>query len=165
MATCAPEVADEEGWNWREARAVCLRVALRYTRNASDAEDVAQEAAIRAWRRRAALRDGLRRDEWLGRIARNEAHRLRERTGREQPSEEPVKGAEQDASLERLIDAAPVREALAGLTAPERELLGLRYEDDLTQRAIADRLGLPEGTVKVRLHRLRKELRATLGNQ
>jgi RNA polymerase sigma-70 factor (ECF subfamily) len=164
MATCAPEAADEEAWNWLEARAVCLRVALRCTRDASDAEDVAQEAAIRAWRRRDALRDDLRRDEWLSRITRNEAHRLRERTGREHASEEPLRGSESDRSLEQLIDGAPVREALAGLGRSERELLGLRYEDDLTQRAIADRLGVPEGTVKVRLHRLRTKLRATLGD-
>ena len=162
MATCAPEAADEEGWNWREARAVCLRVALRCTRDASDAEDVAQEAAIRAWRRRDALRDGLRRDEWLGRITRNEAHRHRERTGRESTLSEPLTGGATDRRLERLVDGAPVRDALAGLAGPERELLGLRYEDDLTQRAIADRLGVPEGTVKVRLHRLRRKLHATL---
>jgi RNA polymerase sigma-70 factor, ECF subfamily len=35
----------------------------------------------------------------------------------------------------------------------------LRYEEDLTQAGIARRLGIPEGTVKVRLHRVRDKLR------
>ena len=38
-------------------------------------------------------------------------------------------------------------------------LLRLRYNEDLTQAAIARRLGIPEGTVKVRLHRVRAKLR------
>jgi RNA polymerase sigma-70 factor (ECF subfamily) len=41
----------------------------------------------------------------------------------------------------------------------DRALVWLRYEDDLTQPVIAERLGMPEGTVKVRLHRLRAVLR------
>ncbi len=38
----------------------------------------------------------------------------------------------------------------------------LRYGEDLTQQAIARRLGLPDGTVKVRLHRLRHKLRKAM---
>ncbi len=38
----------------------------------------------------------------------------------------------------------------------------LRYGEDLTQQAIARRLGLPDGTVKVRLHRLRHKLRKAI---
>jgi RNA polymerase sigma-70 factor (ECF subfamily) len=46
------------------------------------------------------------------------------------------------------------------LSERERVLLALRYEEDLTQPAIAARLGIPEGTVKVQLHRARVKLRA-----
>lgn len=165
MATCAPRATDEEDWDWCEARAICLRAALRHTRNLSDAEDVAQEAAIRAWRRRGSLRDEDRRAEWLGRIARNEAHRLRERRSWEQASEEPLRGSENDGALERVVEGANVQNAISELAGSDRELLGLRYEDDLTQRAIADKLGLPEGTVKVRLHRVRAKLRTALSDR
>ena len=61
-------------------------------------------------------------------------------------------------ALERVIFG----DLLRLLTAPERRLLRLRYEDDLTHPEIARRLGLPEGTVKVRLHRLRARLHEEL---
>jgi RNA polymerase sigma-70 factor, ECF subfamily len=55
-----------------------------------------------------------------------------------------------------------VAQALSELPAPDRLLLRLRYERDLTQREIAELLGMPEGTVKVRLHRLRNRVRTRL---
>jgi len=45
------------------------------------------------------------------------------------------------------------------LSDRDRRLLRMKYEEDLTQAAIAHRLGIPEGTVKVRLHRARNKLR------
>jgi RNA polymerase sigma-70 factor, ECF subfamily len=53
-------------------------------------------------------------------------------------------------------------ESLGALNAEERMLVTLRYRDDLSQAEVARRMGLPEGTVKVRLHRLRKRLRESL---
>lgn len=49
------------------------------------------------------------------------------------------------------------------LSPEDRRLLQLRYVADLTQSAVAEQLGMPEGTTKVRLHRLRKRLRHRLG--
>jgi RNA polymerase sigma-70 factor (ECF subfamily) len=60
----------------------------------------------------------------------------------------------------------PTRESwfasMARLRPDEQKLLKLRYEDDLTQPAIARALGLPEGTIKVQLHRARAKLRDSL---
>ena len=72
--------------------------------------------------------------------------------------EEPI---EPDSLEDQLIRRVSVRQALATLTDEERRLVSLRYADDLAHPAIADLLGVPEGTVKVRLHRIRKRL-ATL---
>lgn len=55
-----------------------------------------------------------------------------------------------------------LRRALDGLPEQDRSLLELRYGEDLTQESAARRLGIPEGTAKVRLHRLRKQLRGAL---
>jgi RNA polymerase sigma-70 factor, ECF subfamily len=57
------------------------------------------------------------------------------------------------------VELADLHAALARLSEPDRKLLEMRYEEDLTQAAIARRLGIPEGTVKVRLHRARNKLR------
>ena len=47
----------------------------------------------------------------------------------------------------------------------DRRVLHLRYAEDLTQAEVARRLGLPEGTVKVRLHRARGRLRRVLEDE
>jgi len=53
----------------------CVRLARRYASDPGDAEDIAQDALLRAWRRRSTLRDASRRKEWLATIVRNEAFR------------------------------------------------------------------------------------------
>ena len=50
-------------------------------------------------------------------------------------------------------------QALSVLKPDERRLIRLRYMEDLTQGQVAEALGVPEGTVKVRLHRARARLR------
>lgn len=63
---------------------------------------------------------------------------------------------------ERMVERLDVQAAIAGLDEADRRLLHLRYVDDLVQPLVAQRLGIPEGTVKVRLHRARNRLRALL---
>lgn len=96
-------------------------------------------------------------------ITRNEALRRlgkRRETLIEEPSEQL--GGHWSAELERVPLRLDVERAMAALSADERLLLDLRYQEDLTQEAVAERLSIPEGTVKVRLHRLRHRLRETL---
>ena len=135
-------------------------MARRVTGNGAEAEDVAQEAVLRAWRFRASLRGADRRRAWLARIVRNEALRVQTRP---RPLPSP-KLADTDCGEDEGIVSAAQRIdlglALQRLEPGDRLLLRLRYADDLTQPAIARRLGWPEGTVKVRLHRARKKLRA-----
>jgi RNA polymerase sigma-70 factor, ECF subfamily len=148
-----------DGWEWGEARRVCLRLAYRYAGNPSEAEDIAQDALLRAWRRRSTLREAGSRNQWLAAIVRNEAFRQHARV-RPEPSAtiELQEGAE-DQRVVAAVELADLHAALGRLTERERELLEMRYRQDLTQAAIADRLGIPEGTVKVRLHRARNKLR------
>src|SRR3954447_4034096 len=138
-------------------------MAYHYASNPSEAEDIAQDALLRAWRRRSTLRDGARRKEWLGTIVRNEAFRQHSRL-RPDPVEsvETWKGAE-DESIVSTVERADLHAALKRLDERDRQLIQLRYSEDLTQEAIARRLGIPDGTVKVRLHRLRHKLRREMG--
>src|ERR1700744_3990690 len=149
----------DDGWEWGEAQRICQRLAFRYARNPSEAEDIAQEALLRAWRRRSTLRDAGSRNQWLAAIVRNEAFRHYSRP-RPDPTEdvELLEGHE-DELVVSMVDRADLKAALEELSERERVLLSLRYEEDLTQPAIAARLGIPEGTVKVQLHRARLKLR------
>jgi len=115
--------------------------------------------AIQARRRRSTLREADRRNQWLATIVRNEAFRLHARV-RPDPiaTIEAQEGAE-DARVVATVERADLHAALKALSDKDRQLLELRYGEDLTQAAIARRLGIPEGTVKVRLHRARKKLR------
>jgi len=66
----------------------------------------------------------------------------------------------QDVS--QLAEIIDLREAIAELAPRDALLLRLRYEQDLTQPRLARLAGMPEGTVKIRLHRIRGRLRERL---
>jgi RNA polymerase sigma-70 factor (ECF subfamily) len=115
---------------------------------------------IRAWRQRAACRSPEAPGGWLRRIARNEAFRRQVR--RTEPPAEPEAAEVAETLDELLIDRLFLRETLRELRLEERHLLLLRYQLDLPDVAIAQRLGIAESTVRVRLHRLRRQLRVLM---
>jgi RNA polymerase sigma-70 factor, ECF subfamily len=149
----------DDGWEWGEAHRVCLRMAYRYASNPSEAEDIAQDALLRAWRRRSTLREADRRNQWLATIVRNEAFRQHARVRPDPTSAIERYEAVEDAQVVATVERADLHAALRRLSDRDRQLLELRYTEDLTQQAIARRLGIPEGTVKVRLHRARIKLK------
>ncbi|HEY7456003.1 MAG TPA: sigma-70 family RNA polymerase sigma factor [Solirubrobacterales bacterium] len=152
-----------ESWDWGEVHRICLNYAFRYAKSQPEAEDIAQDAMIRAWRKRNTLRDDAARKSWLGTIVRNEALRELARK-RPAPSDliEVTHGRDDDRVL-ATVERADLHAALERLNKRDRQLVRLRYDEDLTQEAIAHRLGIPLGTVKVRLHRVRAKLRRAIG--
>lgn len=134
-------------------------MAYRYASNPSEAEDIAQDALLRAWRRRSTLRDADRRNQWLAAIVRNEAFRQHARVRPDLSATIEFREGEEDERVVAAVELADLHAAMEALSQRDRQLLELRYEEDLTQAAIATRLGIPEGTVKVRLHRARAKLR------
>jgi RNA polymerase sigma-70 factor (ECF subfamily) len=134
-------------------------LAYRYASNPSEAEDIAQDALLRAWRRRSTLREADRRNQWLATIVRNEAFRQHARVRPDPTSKIETQEGAEDAQVVATVECADLHAALKRLSEKDRQLLELRYGEDLTQQAIARRLGIPEGTVKVRLHRARDKLR------
>jgi RNA polymerase sigma-70 factor, ECF subfamily len=149
----------DDGWEWGDAQRICLRLAYRYSRNPCEAEDIAQEALLRAWRRRSTLRDNGSRKQWLATIVRNEAFRQHSRLRPDPVDTMETEVGVDDERVLSTVERADIHAALSRLDERERQLVRLRYEEDLTQAGIARRLGIPEGTVKVRLHRVRKKLR------
>ena len=134
-------------------------MAYRYASNPSEAEDIAQDALLRAWRRRSTLREADRRNQWLATIVRNEAFRQHARVRPAPTSSIELQEGEEDEDVVATVERADLHAALDRLSERDRRLLEMRYEEDLTQAAIAHRLGIPEGTVKVRLQRARSKLR------
>jgi RNA polymerase sigma-70 factor (ECF subfamily) len=131
------------------------------------AEDAAQEALARAWVKWDRCREEERRTAWLGAIARNEALRLRAREhGRKEvPLEEDdgpgVPPGEPEAAV---TDRLEVRRAVGHLKEVDQELVRLRYFEDLPHAEVAEHMGMTEATVRVRLHRLRRNLERELGD-
>jgi len=156
-----------DSWDWAGLRASCLREARRVLSSEHDAEEAAQDALLRAWRGRGGQRAAGGESWWVRRIARNEALRRASRQTLRQDlyTEDYAKlleglPASQDLSL--LAEIIDLRNAIAELAPKDALLLKLRYEGDLTQGRLARLAGVPEGTVKIRLHRIRGRLRERL---
>jgi RNA polymerase sigma factor (sigma-70 family) len=154
-------------------------IALRLLGDRRDAEEVAQDALVRAYRamgsypreRVAALK--LR--PWLASIAVNLARNRRRRLDdRRPPSQlEPLmdagfdpeatdRGSAPGATADRRETQRELVEALLGLNATVRAAVVLRHVDGLSLAETAEALGRPEGTIKAQVHRGLRELRAIL---
>ncbi len=114
---------------------------------------------LRAWRKRSTLREAKARVQWLATIVQREAFRQHARVRPEPTATIELHEGEEDERVVAAVELADLHAALDRLSERERKLLEMRYREDLTQSAIAARLGIPEGTVKVRLHRARNKLR------
>jgi RNA polymerase sigma-70 factor (ECF subfamily) len=139
--------------------------ARRVLRSPAEVEDATQEALVRVWRSARSPDEIERPVAWLRRIARNEALRLRAREGRrrEEAMTDHVEELASPPDRETPpLDRLEIVDLLATLRPADRQLVWLRYFEDVTQANVARRLGVPEGTVKVRLHRVRKHLRGAL---
>lgn len=147
---------------------VAFRAAYVVVRDAAAAEDVAQEAFIRAYRQMHRFRQGEPFRPWLLRIVTNLAlnevrsrgrrRGLLERAGGVAHQHEP---APHDEVASR-DESAALLEAIAELPEDDRVVLRLRYLLELPEREIAAAIRKPAGTVKSRLHRASKRLRAVV---
>lgn len=140
--------------------------------NERDAEDVTQEACLRAFKFFSGFRGGDARS-WLLTIVRRSAWTwLRSNRRHEEAVEfdEELHGgvddsANPEASLARAGDVEAVRQAIATLPAVFREVVVLRELEDCSYKEIADIAGVPIGTVMSRLTRARRMLQTTLSTQ
>jgi RNA polymerase sigma-70 factor (ECF subfamily) len=153
-------------WDWAALRTSCLRETRRVLGSEDDAEEAAQDALLRAWRKRASQRQHGSETWWVRQIARNEALRHVARQARTQELHaaacaELMYGLHGE-DVSQLAEIVDVRTAISELAPRDALLLRLRYEGDLTQPRLARIAGMPEGTVKIQLHRIRGRLRERL---
>jgi RNA polymerase sigma factor (sigma-70 family) len=160
-------------------RARLVRLCTRISGDPSAAEDLAQETLVLAWQRGHQLRDPERRDAWLNAIARNVCRRwLRDHkpweelhlTGpaddRPGPDDEfePADEFDLEIELERDDLARLLDRAMALLPPETRQVLVAQLVEELPQVETAQRLGLSQGTVAMRVQRGKLALRRILTN-
>ncbi len=139
------------------------RLAGYLLADAAEAQDAVQEASVRAWRGWGNLREQEKFHAWFNQILVNVCRtRLRQRSRHRAVdlAEVDLEGADPfRAALAR--DA--VGRALSSLSTELRMVVVLRYWGDLSLAEIADRLGIPIGTVKSRHHAALQALRRRIG--
>jgi RNA polymerase sigma-70 factor (ECF subfamily) len=142
----------------------CMAIACRILRDADRAEDAVQAALITAWRELRTLRDPDRFEPWLHRILTNacyaEARRRRRWTAEIRVL--PTAGATDPGGILTVNDRDQLERALRRLTLEQRAVLVFHHYLELSLPEVADRLGVPLGTVKSRLHYAVAALRASL---
>jgi RNA polymerase sigma-70 factor (ECF subfamily) len=141
----------------------CMAIACRILRDPGLAEDAVQTALITAWRDLRTLRDAGRFEPWLHRILTNEFYaEARRRTRRMADSRVlPVERSDESGPL-GVHDRDELERAFRRLTLEQRAVLVFHHYLDLSTAEVADRLGIPIGTVKSRLHYATTALRASL---
>jgi RNA polymerase sigma-70 factor (ECF subfamily) len=149
-----------------------FRVARGILADDAEAEDVMQEAWVRAFRELARFRGEARFATWLTRIACHEAL-ARARKGRRwvrlvpsagggEPPEPPSAAIGPEREMENRELQSVLREAVEILPDPLRAVFCLREIEGLSTEQTADALDLSIENVRVRLHRAKRSLRETL---
>lgn len=163
--------ADAFGRLARDRGPALFRIANAVVRNPADAEDVVQEAFLRAWRSRDRFRGDGAPEAWLGRIVHNVAVE-RIRGARELPVAEVEERWRDDAytvEAERVVDrAATVEEledALIHVPADPRAAMLLHDVEGLSVAEVARVQGITEDAAKLRLRRGRMALVTALGRE
>jgi RNA polymerase sigma-70 factor, ECF subfamily len=142
----------------------CMAIAFRILRDFDHADDAVQAALLTAWREIRALRDPELFEPWLHRILTNacyaEARRRRRWSERIRLlTSEPVHGPDDFLTVE-IRDQ--LERAFQRLTVEQRAVLVFHHYLGLSLPEVADRLGIPLGTVKSRMHHAKQALRARI---
>src|SRR5438105_15547315 len=153
-------------------QALAARVAYVITASPADAEDVTQDAFVKAYYALDRFRAGAPFRPWLLRIVANEAKNRRIAAGR-RPTVELSEAADRASGETALSpeDAAAAAElrtellrAMNALRPDDRLVLAYRYFLEFSEAEMADALGVARGTVKSRLSRAMARLREVYGN-
>ena len=152
-------------------RRAMLTVAQQILRNYADAEDVVQDAFLRAFEALPQLTDLNRFGAWLHSITRNRALRYHKNVSRYQPEEDMEihlnrvsNTSETDPAhiVEQESTQQAVRDAIQGMPDDYQVVIQLYYWAEMPQKRIAEFLSLPLTTVKWRLHKAKDMLKTLL---
>ena len=142
-------------------------LAYGFVNDHDDAEDIAQEVFVSAFRSIREFRQEAAFSTWLYRIAANcSLDRLKQRkrsTARFVPMEEShIADVSIDPTTEQIDASAHIERALHELPTLQRAVVMLRYMEGFSTKQVSDILKCSEGTVKTHLHRGLKKMRTKL---
>ena len=147
-----------------ELRPDLFRFAFWLARDRDVAEDVVQEALLRAWRSRESLGETDAAKSWLLTIVRREHARLYERKRFETvPVDDLVSNESPELAVVEEREVMDMRRAIFALETDYREPLVMQVLLGFSTGEIARELGLTQGAVLTRLFRARQRLRRDLG--
>lgn len=156
------------------------KAAYHLTRNAQDAEDLVQEAAVLAFRAFDTFRAGTNFKAWFLRILTNafySRYRKQKREPRIQDTQDigdlylynqvrdahlPGRGSDPVTSVLAQLDSEAISNAIASLPEEYRVAATMYFVDEFSYQEIADMIDCPIGTVRSRLHRARRLLQKAL---
>lgn len=153
-------------------------LAYRMSNNSQEAEDISQEAFLRAYQSLTRFNPSYKFSTWLYQITLNIIRDRFKKKGLNYVSlDTPIKTDDSEfypqpldstndpeQIVARQEDARAVQQAINSLSLKYREVLVLRHLQDLSYIEISNILKLPQGTVKVRLYRAREQLRKILSD-
>ena len=152
-------------------RDALYRVCCAYVRDESDRQDIYQEVLIRIWRSLDGFRGQSNLGTWMYRVAVNTClgwlrhekrrSRLLERAREEQPAAVPVMGTGSETNPDEAVRRLY---AWVARLAPVDRLLVSLYLEEMPSAEIGAVLGISEGNVRVKLHRIKNQLREMLEN-
>lgn len=139
----------------RKYQHVLVAAARHLTRNAEDAEDLAQDALVDAYRHLSALKDHGKFRAWVFAILRHKCLTALQRRTLDACTLDDC----DDLAAPRIVDGVNLADMLDSLPLAHREILAARYLQELSYEEIADALGTTVNVVRVRCCRAKERLR------
>lgn len=144
-------------------------LAFRIIKNREDAEEVAQDSFVKAYKRIKSFKGNSKFSTWLYRITYNNSLNKISANNRlgfsEELDDDKVNGSISNHGMKQLLDAERkdfIQKALTKMSPQESTLLTLYYQNECELKEIEEITGISKNTAKVQLHRARKRLEVHL---